>query len=1025
MASVFAISQRLDKLPTNRGCGGISPYYLKLLHSAGVGWAMDSMDTFLFIYCINLITDEFKAEYNRVFSHSELGILSSAVFAGSFVGSFLFGHMADTYGRKPMFMWTMVTFGFGTIMCAVADSYGMLLTFRFIAGIGLGGELPVATTLVQELSPKATRGRIIVILDGFWPIGSILAILLARELTKCLSWRWVFALSTLPVVYALTARMFVPESPKWLASVGRIHEAEAIVRSIEADHAIYNAANAPKPDGIDEMTADVFCYRQLTTSQRVALLFRGVYLRRSMVLWFVWLGLSFAYFAIYTWLPTIVAEKSDAFDINGSTWTLLCVVICQIPGYFAAAYIVEIIGRKLTLLVFLLGSFIAAIVFGYVAPTEANLLVSGGFLSFFMLGSWGALYAYTPENYPTNVRAMGAAYPAGISRIGAIGGSYILPILSGNGWSPTSIMWLNGGVLVACSVVLFVFGYETRGKNIDDVSGFDPIAQVFLMASEVSPLLSAASGSRTPVEMRLSNVSLVEWAEVESLKGEVEAPDEEINSTICGFQLPFSWKTLWAYAGPGWLMSIAYVDPGNLESDLQAGAYSRYQLIWVLLGATVMGFFLQTLSARLGVVTGKHLAEVCREMYPRWASYILWIMTEIAIVGSDIQEVLGSAIALQILFGLPLWAGCLVTGVDTLTFLSLHQFGIRKLEAFFVALIAVMLCCFCLNLVQGGVEPAPLLEGFLPRQPEGYAITQAVGILGAVIMPHNFYLHSGLVQSRAVDRFNSKKVHEANKYFTIESGVALFVSFLINLAVMCVFAKGFFSPDCIESYKDFGVNTACVPALVSGGKSYGPCVLVEGTSTMGICQEIGLSGAGYALKGVLTEYSETIWAIGLLAAGQSSTMAGTYAGQFVMEGFLRIQLAPWKRVALTRAVALVPALAVAIWSDTHPGTSDTIGEMLNVLQSIQLPFALLPLLYFTGHTDLMGSFANSKMMKWIGWGSALMVCFVNLYLVVQKVNVFDINGVVLVVVALVALSYISFLGYLVHKELQQYSFYRK
>ncbi|OQR86833.1 Metal Ion (Mn2 -iron) Transporter (Nramp) Family [Achlya hypogyna] len=535
------------------------------------------------------------------------------------------------------------------------------------------------------------------------------------------------------------------------------------------------------------------------------------------------------------------------------------------------------------------------------------------------------------------------------------------------------------------------------------------------MATETSPLLDANKGS---------HVSLVEWAEVESVRAEVEAPDEETShSTFCGLTLPFSWRTLWAYAGPGWLMSIAYVDPGNLESDLQAGAYGGYELIWVLFGATVLGFFLQTLAARLGVVTGKHLAEVCHTMYPRWASFILWVMTEIAIVGSDIQEVLGSAIALQILFSLPLWLGCLITGVDTLTFLSLHQFGIRKLEAFFVALIAVMLVCFCLNLGEGGVDPIPVLEGFVPHAPSRYATTQAVGILGAVIMPHNFYLHSGLVQSRAIDRTNTRKVREANKYFTIESALALFVSFLINLAVMCVFAKGFFSPDCLASFDAHGVNTACVPLNTSFTESFGSCQLMEGSRAMGVCQEIGLSGAGVALRGVLNEYSETIWAIGLLAAGQSSTMAGTYAGQFVMEGFLKIQLAPWKRVALTRAVALVPALAVAIWSDTQPGASDTIGEMLNVLQSIQLPFALLPILHFTGHAGLMGSFVNSTATKWLGWSSALLVCLVNLYLVIEKVHIVDMGSAAIATLLSAGTGYVAFLGYLVHRELRQHAFY--
>lgn len=193
----------------------------------------------------------------------------------------------------------------------------------------------------------------------------------------------------------------------------------------------------------------------------------------------------------------------------------------------------------------------------------------------------------------------------------------------------------------------------------------------------------------------VENVGFDEWDYVESLsatRGEVVAPDEAPSTKY------FSWRTLWAYAGPGWLMSIAYVDPGNLESDLQAGAYAGYQLIWVLWWSTIMGFFLQLLAARLGVVTGKNLAEICRLVYPRWASLLLWCMTEIAIVGSDIQEVLGSAIAFQLLFGLPLWVGCLVTGIDTLTFLLLHRFGIRKLEAFFCGVnqrhVDVFLCKF-------------------------------------------------------------------------------------------------------------------------------------------------------------------------------------------------------------------------------------------------------------------------------------------------------------------------------------------
>ncbi|EGZ07926.1 hypothetical protein PHYSODRAFT_306066 [Phytophthora sojae] len=470
----------------------------------------------------------------------------------------------------------------------------------------------------------------------------------------------------------------------------------------------------------------------------------------------------------------------------------------------------------------------------------------------------------------------------------------------------------------------------------------------------------------------------------------------------------FSWRTLWAYAGPGWLMSIAYVDPGNLESDLQA-AYAGCQLTWVLFGATAMGFFLQVLAARLGVVTGKNLAEVCTDVYPRWASLTLWIMAEIAIVGSDIQEVLGSSIAFQVLFGFPLWIGCLITGFDTFTFLLLHRYGIRKLEAFFASLIVIMLVCFCANLVRGDVASADVARGFVPRV-KSYAVTQAVGIVGAVIMPHNIFLHWALVQSRQVNRHDVRKVREANKYFAIESAIALFVSFLINLAVLAVFAKGFFSSDCSATFEADGLNTACVPGAAADGDVYGACRLANGGE--GMCQEIGLSQAGVALSGMLGEYSDVIWAIGLLAAGQSSTMTGTYAGQFVMEGFLNLHIAPWKRGALTRCVSLVPAMAVAILSQRNPGDSDTMDEMLNVLQSIQLPFALLPILIFTSSPGIMGDFVNSKATVVGGWLLGGLVCIINLYLVFTNLEGLSLGSTGLGMLLGACCLYFGFLAYL-------------
>jgi natural resistance-associated macrophage protein len=394
---------------------------------------------------------------------------------------------------------------------------------------------------------------------------------------------------------------------------------------------------------------------------------------------------------------------------------------------------------------------------------------------------------------------------------------------------------------------------------------------------------------------------------------------------------------------------------------------------------------------------------------------------------------LGSAIAFQIIFKLPLWLGCLVccfllirivfhfnyavfikvTGFDTFTFLLLHRYGIRKLEAFFVTLIIVMLVCFFLNFVRGGIDYAGLLGGFVPEV-KPYATTQAVGILGAVIMPHNIFLHSALVQTRYVDHTDLRKVAEANKYFSIEAGGALFVSFMINLAVLGVFAKGFFSPDCLYTFSMHGVNTACVPGGTADGARYGTCSLMNGKE--GYCQAIGLSQAGVALSGMLGGYAEIIWAIGLLAAGQSSTMTGTYAGQFVMEGFLSLRLAPWKRVAFTRCVALVPALIVAILSENHPEESDHMDELLNVLQSIQLPFALLPVLVFTSSKKIMGTFANNTQVKLIGWSLGVVVCMINLHLVGINLAGMQFGPGIIATFFIVSSSYFSFLGFLIKTD---------
>lgn len=423
-------------------------------------------------------------------------------------------------------------------------------------------------------------------------------------------------------------------------------------------------------------------------------------------------------------------------------------------------------------------------------------------------------------------------------------------------------------------------------------------------------------------------------------------------------------------------MSLAYLDPGNLEADLQQGAYTNYTLLWVLFWATALGLLLQEMAARLGVVTGKTLAEAARAEYPLATSYVLYAMMELAIIGSDIQEVLGSAIGLNILCGLELWVGCLVTGLDTFTFLAVHHLGVRKLEALVATLIATMAACFFVNWGEADTDGAALAEGLALPLMKSYMLTQAVGTIGAVVMPHNLYLHSGLVKSRDVDRSKVAKVREAVFYNCLESALALAVSFVINVAVVATFADFFYDGACAAG------SLARVPReSVSDHES--PCH--SRLFDDAVCAEIGLAVAAPALREVLGRFGKVMWGLGLLAAGQASTMTATFAGQFVMSGFLRLDIAPWKRVAITRAAALGPAVAVALSTAENAGLQNRINEYLNILQSVQLPFAMLPLLHLTNQKRWMGDFANGGKLAYVAFAAAALVLVINVVLVVQFV----------------------------------------
>ncbi|RZF39234.1 hypothetical protein LSTR_LSTR010328 [Laodelphax striatellus] len=473
----------------------------------------------------------------------------------------------------------------------------------------------------------------------------------------------------------------------------------------------------------------------------------------------------------------------------------------------------------------------------------------------------------------------------------------------------------------------------------------------------------------------------------------ITIPDTDSNS--------FSFRKLWAFTGPGFLISIAFLDPGNIQCDLQAGTSSKYQLLWVVLWSTVLGFFIQWLSARLGVVTGLHLAEVCYRQYRKWPRVFIWLMMEIAIIGSDMQEVIGTAIALYLLSNkmIPVWAGVLITVVDTFTFLMLDKYGLRKLELFFAILIGVMAASFGYEFFVVTPDTTELLKGLIIPGCKGcdsHSLLIGVGIVGAIIMPHNLYLHSGLVKSREIDHAKPAKVREANMYYFIETGIALAVSLVINVFVLAVFAHGVFGKTNHE------VREICIAA----NSSY-----LETMQDDNLMADMDIYKGGIFLGcqfGVAATY---IWAIGILAAGQSSTMTGCYAGQFAMEGFLNLKWCRWKRVLFTRLVAILPTFSIAFYSNIEELSG--MNDILNALMSLQLPFAAIPTVAFTSDPRIMGEFANGRFMRTLALSCMFGVLGINATFLLFQVADFIDNWLIQIGVLIYSVFYVTICTYLV------------
>ncbi|XP_040165842.1 protein Malvolio isoform X1 [Anopheles arabiensis] len=465
----------------------------------------------------------------------------------------------------------------------------------------------------------------------------------------------------------------------------------------------------------------------------------------------------------------------------------------------------------------------------------------------------------------------------------------------------------------------------------------------------------------------------------------------------------FSFRELWAFTGPGFLMSIAYLDPGNIESDLQSGIVAKFSLLWVLLGATLLGLAMQRLAVKIGVVTGLDLAEMCCKQYKTVPRLILWLMVEVAIIGSDMQEVIGTAIAIYLLSSkrIPLYIGVLITVLDTLSFLFLDKYKLRRLELLFGFLITTMAVSFGYQYIVTDIPQINVIEGmFLPWSSDYRpgTLLQAVGIIGAVIMPHNLYLHSALVKSRTINRNNVKEVKKANRYYFIEASIALAVSFVINVFVVSVFAHDVYgktNQDVIDACSNSSFADDIISAFIANNYT----------------ADINIYKGGLVLGCFYGGLSMYVWAIGILAAGQSSTMTGTYAGQFAMEGFLNLQWARWKRVLFTRTVAIMPAFYVAFFSRLEDLTK--MNDILNAVMALQLPFAAIPTVAFSSSLALMkADFVNGRLEKIISITLSFTVIGINLYFIVANLEQVNLTPLMIFGVVLFGTFYIAFNLYL-------------
>ncbi len=424
--------------------------------------------------------------------------------------------------------------------------------------------------------------------------------------------------------------------------------------------------------------------------------------------------------------------------------------------------------------------------------------------------------------------------------------------------------------------------------------------------------------------------------------------EESLSEVHRSVQIPEGknkWKKFFAFVGPAYLVSVGYMDPGNWATDIAGGSMFGYQLLWVLLMSNLMALLLQSLSARLGIVRGLDLAQASRKIYPSWVNIPLYVLAELAIAACDLAEIIGMAIGLQLLFGIPLLFGICITVFDTLLLLFLMNRGIKILERFIISLIFVIGVSFLMELFISQPKISEVIAGFVPTKLDGSALYIAIGIIGATVMPHNLYLHSSLVQTRSINKTYSG-IKDALKYNFIDSTIALNLAFFVNASILILAATAF--------YKN------------------------------GLFQVAEIQDAHRLLSDIFGNLAPTLFAIALICAGQSSTITGTLAGQIVMEGYLNLRIRPWLRRLITRLIAVTPAFITILYFG-----EEKLGALLilsQVVLSLQLGFAIIPLIHFTSDKKQMEKFVIKNWLKVLAWLSAIIIISLNIKLVYEYLS---------------------------------------